>query len=192
MAKKKNPQQENPPAQQEQEPETEQQEETPAEESTQEEQPQEQEPQEQDPQEEPEEEEPEEEEEDPQNPQEEPEENPSQEQPPAEVPASDETAQLRAQLLQAQGRLAAYGAGVIPAMVDDAVTLAMAEAAKAGTVTEASVTTAMDAVLKRHPEWKAEQKKTAGGFRIGADRDSGSTPKKPGATQNTKRWNRYK
>lgn len=181
MAKKKNPEQETPPAQQEQEPETEQQEETPA----QEENPQEQQPQEQ--------EDPEEgesgEEED--NPQEQPqEEEPSQEQ----LVSDDETAQLRSQLLQAQGRLAAYGAGVATAMVDDAVTLAMAEAAKTGTVTEATVTAAMEAVLKRHPEWKAEEgkKKTAGGFKIGADRDSGGTQKKPGVTQNVKRWNRYK
>lgn len=184
MARKKNPEQEAPPAE-EQERESEQQEETPAqEEQTQEQQSQEQEPEEQeDP-----EEEPGKEEEDPQEP-------PQQEQQPQEQPAADEeTVQLRSQLLQAQGRLAAYGAGVIPAMVDDAVTLAMAEAARAGTVTESSVTAAMEAVLKRHPEWKAEEgkKKTAGGFKIGADRDSGGVQKKPGTTQNVKRWNRFK
>lgn len=75
------------------------------------------------------------------------------------------------------------------------MTLAMAEAAKAGTVTEASVTSAMEAVLKRHPEWKAEEgrKKSAGGFKIGADRDNGGVQKKPGnGTQNVKRWNRFK
>lgn len=185
MAKKKNPEQETPPAQQEQEPETEQQEETPVEEPTQEQQPEEQETEEQ---EDPEEEETGEEEEDPQDP-------PQQEQQPQEQPAADEeTARLRSQLLQAQGRLAAYGAGVIPAMVDDAVTLAMAEAARVGTVTEASVTAAMEAVLKRHPEWKAEEgkKRGAGGFKIGADRDSGGVQKKPGTTQNVKRWNRFK
>lgn len=184
MAKKKNPEQGNPPVQ-EQETEPEQQEETPVEEPTQEKQPEEQETEEQ---EDPEEEETGEEEEDPQDP-------PQQEQQPQEqLSADEETAQLRSQLLQAQGRLAAYGAGVIPAMVDDAVTLAMAEAARTGTVTEATVTAAMEAVLKRHPEWKAEEgkKKTAGGFKIGADRDNGGTQKKPGVTQNVKRWNRYK
>ena len=184
MAKKKNPEQENPPVQ-EQETEPEQHEETPVEEPTQEQQPEEQETEEQ---EDPEEEEPGEEEEDPQEP-------PQQEQQPQEQPAADEeTVQLRSQLLQAQGRLAAYGAGVIPAMVDDAVTLAMAEAARTGTVTEATVTAAMEAVLKRHPEWKAEEgkKKTAGGFKIGADRDNGGVQKKPGTTQNVKRWNRFK
>lgn len=187
MAKKKNPEQEAPPAQ-EQEPETsEKQEETPA----QEEDTREQQHQEQDPQEEPG-EEPGEEEEDPQ---EDPPGEQPQEEAPAQQPASDdETAQLRSQLLQAQGRLAAYAAGVNSVMVDDAVTLAMAEAARAGAVTEASVTSAMEAVLKRHPEWKAEEgkKKTAGGFKIGADRDNGGVQKKPGTTQNVKRWNRYK
>lgn len=177
MAKKKNPEQEAPPAE-EQEVETPPQEDTPAEEEPeQEEQPQEQE-------EEQEEEEPAGEEEEPQD----------QEEPPAQEEPADETQQLRSQLLQAQGKLAAYSAGVNPAMVEDAVTLAMAEAAKAGNVTETSVTAAMDAVLKRHPEWKAEEgrKKSAGGFKIGADRDSGGVQKKPGSTQNVKRWNRYK
>jgi hypothetical protein len=190
MAKKKNPEQEAPPAEpQEETP----QEETPVEEpqDPQEEQPREQDPQEE-PAEDPEEEKPGEEEEDPAQ---DPEETPQEEQQPQDQPGTDdETAQLRSQLLQAQGRLAAYSAGVMPAMVDDAVTLAMAEAAKTGTVTEASVTAAMEAVLKRHPEWKAEEgkKKTAGGFKIGADRDNGGTQKKPGTVQNIKRWNRYK
>ena len=184
MAKKKNPEQEAPPVE-EQAPNTpEDQEETPP----QEEQPQDQEPEEQETEEEA-------------SGGEEQEVNPQEEQPteeqldaPAQEPASDENAQLRTQLLNAQGRLAAYAAGVAPAMVDDAVTLAMAEAARAGTVTESYVTAAMDAVLKRHPEWKAEEgrKKTAGGFKLGADRDNGGMQKKPGATQNTKRWNRYK
>lgn len=191
MAKKKNPEQEAPPAEpQEETP----QEETPVEEpqDPQEEQPREQDPQEE-PAEDPEEEKPGEEEKDPaQDPEEQPQEEPAK--PPDQQPSAEETEQLRAQLLQAQGRLAAYGAGVNPAMVDDAVTLAMAEAAKAGAVTEASVTAAMEAVLKRHPEWKAEEgkKKTAGGFKIGADRDNGGTQKKPGTVQNIKRWNRYK
>lgn len=185
MARKKNPEQEAPPAE-EQERESEQQEETPAqEEQTQEQQSQEQEPEEQ---EDPEEEEPVEGEEDPQAP------HQQEQQPQEQLSADEETAQLRSQLLQAQGRLAAYGAGVIPAMVDDAVTLAMAEAARTGTVTEASVTAAMEAVLKRHPEWKAEEgkKRGAGGFKIGADRDNGGVQKKPGTTQNVKRWNRFK
>ena len=81
-------------------------------------------------------------------------------------------------------------------MVEDAVTLAMAEAAKIGEVTEAAVSKAMEAVLKRHPEWKAaeESKQKTGGFKLGADRDSGGAYKKTSGTttQNTKRWNRLK
>lgn len=119
------------------------------------------------------------------------------ERPAQEAPAeqADESAELRTQLLQAQGELAAYKAGVAPGMVEDAVTLAMAEAAKSGDITDATVTKALEAVLKRHPEWKAaDGKNKSGGFKVGADRDSGGTYKKPAnnATQKTKRWNRYK
>lgn len=108
---------------------------------------------------------------------------------------SDEAAGLRQELLHAQGKLAAYAAGVAPGMIDDAVTLAMAEASKAGEITEAAVTKAMEAVLKRHPEWKAEaSNKSKGGFKLGADRDSGGSYKKQNTntTQNVKRWNRFK
>lgn len=115
-----------------------------------------------------------------------------QEQPPADS-GSDETAALRRELMRAQSRLAAHTAGVAPAMIDDAVTLAMAEAARAGEVTEASVRTAMEAVLKRHPEWKAqEEKRGAGGFRLGGDRDAGSGRSTQNQTKNQKRWNRFK
>lgn len=181
MAKKKNPQQEQPAAE-EQEVDT-PEEETPA----QEEQPQEEPAQEQ---EETEEQEAGEtpEEEDPQK------EQPQEEQPPTQEPSADESAQLRQQLLQARGQIAAYAAGVAPGMVEDAVTLAMAEAAKAGEVTEAAVTQAMETVLKRHPEWKAASgDKAKGGFKLGADRDSGGYKKPAGnANQNVKRWNRFK
>lgn len=115
-----------------------------------------------------------------------------------EQPAADqngESANLKSALLEAQGKLAAYAAGVAPDMIADAVTLAMAEASKEGEVTESSVTKAMDAVLKRHPEWRADSgsKSKSGGFRIGADRDSSGVKKQSGnAPQNVKRWNRYK
>ena len=181
MAKKKNPEQEAPPVQ-DQEPETPaEQEETPA----QEEQPQDQ-----------------EETEEQETPEEEAEEDPREDQPeeqpgaPAqEEPVADENTDLRQQLLQARGQIAAYAAGVAPGMVDDAVTLAMAEAAKAGEVTEAAVTKAMEAVLKRHPEWKASStdKKKTGGFKLGADRDnSGAGKRQTSTTTQTKRWNRFK
>lgn len=189
MKKKKNPEQENPTAE-------EQETETPAE---QEEAPEEETPDQEDQQETEgedqevpaDEEEAEDDEEDPQDQQE--------DQPPtdaAQEGASDENAALKDQLLQAQGKLAAYAAGVAKDMIDDAVTLAMAEAAKSGEVTEAAVAKAMEAVLKRHPEWKAEDesKKKTGGFKLGADRDSGGNYKKPSGntTTKTKRWNRFK
>lgn len=114
------------------------------------------------------------------------------EQPPAST-GSDETAALRRELLQAQSRLAAHAAGVNPAMIDDAVTLAMAEAARTGEVTEASVRAAMDAVLKRHPEWKAQdEKRKTGGFKLGGDRDAGSGRGGQSQPQKQKRWNRFK
>ena len=114
--------------------------------------------------------------------------------PAQEQPDTDEVADLRRQLLEARGQNAAYAAGVAPGMVDDAVTLAMAEAAKAGEVTEAAVVKAMEAVLKRHPEWKVSgSDKPKGGFKLGADRDSGGSYKKQNnTTQNVKRWNRFK
>lgn len=182
MRKKKNTEQEDQLGAEEQE---ETQEET--------EQPQEEEPvQEQETEEQEDTEEPADEEENPQEQQEE-------EQPgdsPQEQSASDEVVELRRQLLEARGRNAAYAAGVSLGMVDDAVTLAMAEAAKTGEVTDASVTKAMETVLKRHPEWKsdAETKQKSGGFKLGADRDSGGAYKKPTSTptQNMKRWNRFK
>lgn len=179
MPKKKNPEQEEQPG-------TEEKEETPAQEPEEEEPGQEQEPEEQEDPEQP------GEEEAPEDPQEE-QPGAQQEQPPTEDPG--ENAGLKNALLQAQGKLAAYAAGVAPGMIDDAVTLAMAEASKAGEVTEAAVTKAMEAVLKRHPEWKADDgKKKNGGFRLGADRDSGGTYKKPAndTTKNVKRWNRFK
>lgn len=107
-------------------------------------------------------------------------------------------ATLQTQLLEARSQLAAYAAGVAPEMIADAVTLATAEAQRAGEVTEATITQAMANVLKRHPEWKANAGKSGakktGGFKLGADRDSTGADKKPGGNENrnTKRWNRYK
>lgn len=188
MKKKKNPEQENPTAE-EQETETPaEQEDTPEEKTPDQEDQQETEGEDQET---PADEEAEGDEEDPQDQQE--------DQPPSDggqEPTSDENAALKNQLLQAQGKLAAYAAGVAKDMIDDAVTLAMAEAAKSGEVTEAAVTKAMEAVLRRHPEWKAEDesKKKTGGFKLGADRDSGGNYKKlaGNTTTNTKRWNRFK
>lgn len=189
MAKKKNPEQEGQPAE-EQEIETpsedteEPEEETPAEDRETDHQEESEEQEAEDPAEE-------DGEEDPQDQQEEQQPDaPAQDQ-----PDTDEVAELRRQLLEARGQNAAYAAGVVPGMVDDAVTLAMAEAAKTGEVNEAAITKAMEAVLKRHPEWKASgTDKPKGGFKLGFDRDNGGTPKNQNANtpQNTKRWNRFK
>ncbi len=107
----------------------------------------------------------------------------------------DENEKLRADLLTANSKLAAYAAGVRQDMIDDAVTLATAQAqAAGGEVTEKAVTAAMTEVLKRHPDWKAEapSKKKAGGFKLGADPDA-ATGRKSGKTEKTekKRWNRF-
>lgn len=61
-----------------------------------------------------------------------------------------DTAQLKADLLDARSKLAAYEAGVSPDMIADAVTLATAEARAAGEVTDEAVSKAMANVLKRH------------------------------------------
>ena len=185
MAKKKNPEQE---TEQPTEEQQEQEIETGTEEAEEETQEQETAPETED--------ESEDQDEDPEKSDDSEEERPTEEQQ-EEVPptGSDENAALRRTLLQAQGKLAAYAVGVAPDMIDDAVTLAMAEAAKSGEVTEAAVIKAMDAVLKRHPEWKtAPDKKKAGGFKLGADRDGLTASKKNtgNATQNVKRWNRFK
>lgn len=113
----------------------------------------------------------------------------------AQDPA-EEVAALRAELLSARSQLAAYAAGVAPCMVPDAVTLATAEAQAAGEVTEDAVRKAMDNVLKRHPEWKASSgagKKSSGGFKLGADPDSGGNGEKKGSekTGPKKPWNKF-
>lgn len=125
------------------------------------------------------------------------EEAPAEEQPTAqpEESDSDENAQLKAELLTSNSKLAAYAAGVRQDMIEDAVTLATAQAQASGEGTLEAVTKAMDEVLKRHPEWKAEppSKKKTGGFKLGADPDA-AAGRKSGKTENTekKRWNRFK
>ena len=74
--------------------------------------------------------------------------------------------------------------------------LATAEAQAAGEVTEDAVRKAMDNVLKRHPEWKASSgagKKSSGGFKLGADPDSGGNGEKKGSekTGPKKPWNKF-
>ena len=115
---------------------------------------------------------------------------------PAAESIPDDNAQLRADLLSANCKLAAYAAGVRPDMIADAVTLATAQAQSTGEVTEEAVTKAMGEVIKRHPNWAQDSgtaKKKTGGFRLGADPDA-SAGRKSGKTEKTekKRWNRFK
>ena len=129
---------------------------------------------------------------------------PAAEAPAAEPPAPEADAggdalrTLKADLLAARSQLAAYAAGVSPAMIADAVTLATAEAQSAGEVTEEAVTKAMGTVLKRHPEWKGGgDGKKPGGFKLGADPEKGAGKKTAGGEKaadktGAKRWNRFK
>lgn len=125
---------------------------------------------------------------------------------------------LRLELLAARSQLAAYGAGVAPEMIADAVTLATAEAQAAGDVSAESIAKAMEGVLKRHPEWKAGDPGRAGGDGSGGEKSAGAGPagdpsraggparaggfklgvdpggvsSSGGEAKSAKRWNRFK
>ena len=122
---------------------------------------------------------------------------PDQEEPSTQPQAEDRVAQLEQQLLQANSRNAAYAAGVRPELVEDAVTLAMAQAAAAGQVTQEAVQSAMEQVLQRHPDWKMQPaqtgKKTTGGFLLGSDpgRTGAGKPTGTGKTEGKKPWNKF-
>ena len=125
------------------------------------------------------------------------EEQPDQEQQTTQPQAEDRVAQLEQQLLQANSRNAAYAAGVRPELVEDAVTLAMAQAAAAGQVTQEAVRAAMEQVLQRHPDWKMQPaqtgKKTTGGFVLGSDpsRTGAGKTTGTGKTESKKPWNKF-
>lgn len=125
------------------------------------------------------------------------EEQPDQEQQTTQPQAEDRVAQLEQQLLQANSRNAAYAAGVRPELVEDAVTLATAQAAAAGQVTQEAVQSAMEQVLQRHPDWKMQPaqtgKKTTGGFVLGSDpsRTGAGKPTGTGKTESKKPWNKF-
>ena len=113
--------------------------------------------------------------------------------------APDESRQriqaLEQEVLELRSRNAAYAAGVRPDMVEDAVTLSMAQAQAAGEVTEETVQQAMEQVLQRHPEWKVAPagKKASGGFVLGSDpsRTTDSKPANGRKTENKKPWNKF-
>lgn len=86
----------------------------------------------------------------------------------AAATTSPETA-LQRELVEARAQVAAVKEGVQPSAIEDAVCLAVHAAEKEGEVTQEAVAKALQEVVKRHPEWKQEEKKnSAGGFRVGA------------------------
>ena len=126
----------------------------------------------------------------PEEPEPEEPETPEETENPEEDPSPDAViAALEEQLLDARCRLAAFAAGVAPDLVADAVTLAVQAARAEGEVTEESVAAAMEQVLQRHPDWKADARRT-GGFRLGADPAAARRQDKTPGTD--KRWNRFR
>lgn len=103
------------------------------------------------------------------------EEKPESHAPESSAEKSDASAE-NTELLQAKAQIAAYKSGVRPDAVEDAVVLAMHDAAKENAVDEAGLLKALKGVLSRHPEWKAGGTATeTAGFRIGADSTAGAT-----------------
>lgn len=100
------------------------------------------------------------------------------EQEPEKAPENDATQEpespepapaINDELLLAKAQVAAYKSGMNPAVVDDAVCLAMYDAKKAGgTIDEAAIAKALKGVMSRHPEWKPTEPDTKG-FRVGAE-----------------------
>lgn len=109
---------------------------------------------------------------------------------PEEEPKLTETDRLRSENLTLRTQLEAMKLGFAPECMEDAVTLAEAVVKREGT----DITAALQAVAKKYPEWKAENKsgKSKGGFKVGADSSGGKSEeaKKP-ESANKKRWNRF-
>lgn len=91
---------------------------------------------------------------------------------------------LNTELIAAKAQLEAYKSGVSAEAAEDAVLLALHQIEKDGDEPdEEAIQEALKAVLKRHPEWKKEEKK--GGIKVGAqDGQAEDAKKKPygGAT----------
>lgn len=87
------------------------------------------------------------------------------------APVPDNTELLKAQrgLVETRAQLTAIKSGINPAMVEDAVLLAIHEVEKDGDdPDDENVADALKDVLKRHPEWKSGKDGTSSGFRVGA------------------------
>lgn len=90
-----------------------------------------------------------------------------------DVPQMSEIDKLKAENLTLKTQLEAMKIGFAPDCMEDAVTLAEAIVKRDGT----EITTALQAVAKKYPDWKADGKdKSGNGFKVGAD--SGSDSKK--------------
>ena len=103
---------------------------------------------------------------------------------------SAEIASLKSELQEARAQNTAAKLGFKADAINDAVYLAMRNAAKNndGEFDDEDIKTELSAVLKKHPEWKADAGKGTG-FRVGAPE-----PKQPAGTIKStaqKRWNRF-
>ena len=103
---------------------------------------------------------------------------------------SAELTKLREELREAKAHNTAAKLGFKADVIDDAVYLAMRNASKNndGDFDDEDISSELSAVLKKHPEWKADGNKSAG-FRVGAPAPQQTvTATKPTAQ---KRWNKF-
>lgn len=82
------------------------------------------------------------------------------------------------EIMTVRAQLDAVKSGVRADVVEDAVYLAVKEAEKSGEeLDDEAIKDALNAVLKRHPDWKSDDKKKAG-IKVGADPEEGKNTKK--------------
>ncbi len=87
---------------------------------------------------------------------------------PPDVPEMSETDRLKAENLTLKTQLEAVKIGFNPDCIEDAVVLAENIVKRDGS----DITTALQAVAKKYPDWKSDGKdnsKGKGGFKVGAD-----------------------
>ncbi len=103
---------------------------------------------------------------------------------------SAEIASLKSELQEARAQNTAAKLGFKADAIDDAVYLAMRNAAKKndGDFDDEDIKTELSAVLKKHPEWKADAGNGTG-FRVGAPEPKQSADTTKSSAQ--KRWNRF-
>ena len=103
---------------------------------------------------------------------------------------SAELERLRSELQESRAQNTAAKLGFKADVIDDAVYLAMRNAAKNndGDFDDEDIKTELSAVLKKHPEWKANAGKGTG-FRVGAPEPKQSVDKTKTTAQ--KSWNRF-